>query len=150
MLQHSIFPGCNPSIGTDLRQQPWEPYDFRLEGEAANPEKHSLASAGTLSRRNLILNRLACPEGFCPHRNPWLGLLAVDIARRVWERESAIRAGQSAAKPTGTGWAQWEQRFASMGISLMHSGHLLVVGSAGCGALRTRAISILTGVTTKK
>ena len=32
----------------------------------------------------------------------------------------------------------------------MHSGHFLVVGSAGAGALRIRATSALIGVTTKK
>src|SRR6185369_14621562 len=37
-----------------------------------------------------------------------------------------------------------------MGISLRHSGHFLVVGSAGAGALRIRAIRALIGVTTKK
>src|ERR1700678_3746651 len=45
-----------------------------------------------------------------------------------------------AAIPRGTGCAQWAQRLASMGISLRHSGHFLVVGSAGAGALRMRAI----------
>src|SRR5579863_10315938 len=52
--------------------------------------------------------------------------------------------------PIGTGWAQCAQRLASMGISLRHSGHFLVVGSAGAGALRMRAIRRFTGVTTKK
>src|SRR5271165_386412 len=37
-----------------------------------------------------------------------------------------------------------------MGISLRHSGHFLVVGSAGAGALRMRVTSALIGVTTKK
>src|ERR1700687_2555326 len=37
-----------------------------------------------------------------------------------------------------------------MGTSLRHSGHFLVVGSAGAGALRMRAIKALIGVTTKK
>src|SRR5580704_5036520 len=55
-----------------------------------------------------------------------------------------------AAMPSGTGWAQWAQRLASMGISLRHSGHFLVVGSAGAGALRIRATNRFTGVTTKK
>src|ERR1700735_5204379 len=49
-----------------------------------------------------------------------------------------------------TGSVQWLQRRASMGISLRHSGHFLVVGSAGAGALRMRAIKALIGVTTKK
>ena len=48
------------------------------------------------------------------------------------------------------GWAQWAQRRASMGISLRHSVHFFVVGSAGAGSLRMRATSALTGVTTKK
>src|SRR6478672_4151358 len=37
-----------------------------------------------------------------------------------------------------------------MGISLRHSGHFLVVGSAGASALRMRAIKALIGVITKK
>src|SRR5579872_4384502 len=37
-----------------------------------------------------------------------------------------------------------------MGISLRHSGHFLVVGSAGGGSLRMRAINQLIGTTTKK
>src|SRR5208282_1945900 len=49
-----------------------------------------------------------------------------------------------------TGCAQCEQRRASIGISLRHSGHFFVVGSAGAGSLRVRAISALIGVTTKK
>src|SRR4029077_11637543 len=49
-----------------------------------------------------------------------------------------------------TGWVQNPQRRASIGISLRHSGHFLVVGSAGAGALRMRAIKALMGVTTKK
>ena len=49
-----------------------------------------------------------------------------------------------------TGCEQCAQRRASMGISLRHSGHFLVVGSTGAGALRIRATSRLTGVTTKK
>src|SRR5207249_3648006 len=44
---------------------------------------------------------------------------------------------------------QKAQRRASMGISLRHSGHFLVVGSIG-GCLRARETSALTGVTTKK
>src|SRR4029077_13042793 len=49
-----------------------------------------------------------------------------------------------------TGSEQWLQRRASIGISLRHSGHFLVVGSAGAGSLRLRAIRALIGVTTKK
>ena len=49
-----------------------------------------------------------------------------------------------------TGCAQWAQRRASMGISLMHSGHFLVVGSAGAGAFRIRYTKAFTGTTTKK
>ena len=40
-------------------------------------------------------------------------------------------------------------RRASIGISLRHSGHFFVVGSAG-GSLRARCISAFTGLTTKK
>src|ERR1700682_5362013 len=49
-----------------------------------------------------------------------------------------------------TGSEQWLQRRASIGISLRHSGHFLVVGSAGTGSLRVRATRALIGVTTKK
>lgn len=48
-----------------------------------------------------------------------------------------------------TTWAQCEQRLASSGISLKHSLHFLVVGSAG-GSLRERAINIFIGFITKK
>ena len=48
------------------------------------------------------------------------------------------------------GWAQCEHRRASIGISLRHSVHFLVVGSAGAGSFRIRATSAFTGVTTKK
>src|ERR1700689_2062456 len=54
-----------------------------------------------------------------------------------------------AARPI-TGCAQNAHRRASIGISLKHSGHFLVVGSAGAGSFRMRAISALIGVTTKK
>jgi hypothetical protein len=42
------------------------------------------------------------------------------------------------------------QRFAAIGISLMHSGHCLVVGSDGFSPVRMRAITVFTGKTTKK
>src|SRR6185369_6884676 len=45
---------------------------------------------------------------------------------------------------------QCAQRRASIGISLKHSPHFFVVGSAGAGAFRIRATKALTGVTTKK
>ena len=49
-----------------------------------------------------------------------------------------------------TSLEQNAQRRAPMGISLRHSGHLRVVGSAGTGSPRMRAIRALTGRTTKK
>src|SRR4029077_13834090 len=55
-----------------------------------------------------------------------------------------------AALPIGTGCEQCAHRRASMGISLRHSGHFLVVGSAGTGSFRMRATRAFTGVTTKK
>src|SRR5580692_1207945 len=61
-----------------------------------------------------------------------------------------LQSSLYAAIPRGTGCAQCAQRLASMGISLRHSGHFLVVGSAGAGALRIRATRRFTGVTTKK
>ena len=45
---------------------------------------------------------------------------------------------------------QCEQRFASRGISLRHSGHFLVVGATTGSSLCMRAISQFTGTTTKK
>src|SRR4029077_14121845 len=54
-----------------------------------------------------------------------------------------------AARPI-TGCVQCAQRRASMGISLRHSGHFLVVGSGGFSPLCMRATSAFTGVTTKK
>jgi hypothetical protein len=41
------------------------------------------------------------------------------------------------------------QRFAASGISLRHSGHFFVVGSAGGGSFLARAIMAFTGTTTK-
>src|SRR5579863_8075265 len=49
-----------------------------------------------------------------------------------------------------TGCVQCMQRRASMGISLRHSGHFLVVGSGGRSPRFIRATSAFTGVTTKK
>jgi hypothetical protein len=49
----------------------------------------------------------------------------------------------------GTSEPQNLQRRASKGISLRHSGHFRVVGSAG-GSFRDRAMRALTGFTTKK
>src|ERR1039458_1991327 len=48
-----------------------------------------------------------------------------------------------------TGCAQCAQRRASMGISLRHSGHFLVVGSGG-GSFREREMIAFTGTTMKK
>jgi hypothetical protein len=57
-------------------------------------------------------------------------------------------AGQAA---TGTGWPQWEQRFAASGMSLRHSGQGLV-GGAGGGAVVSfiLLIRVLIGSTTAK
>ena len=49
-----------------------------------------------------------------------------------------------------TGCVQCAQRRASMGISLKHSGHFLVVGSGGLSPRFMRATSVFTGKTTKK
>src|SRR2546428_7967259 len=57
---------------------------------------------------------------------------------------------QSAAIPRVTGWVQCAQRFASIGISILHSGHFLVVGSAGAGALCMRAPKSFTAVLSKR
>jgi hypothetical protein len=64
--------------------------------------------------------------------------------------EGKARKNKNYAALPITGCAQWLQRRASMGISLRHSGHFLVVGSAGTGALRMRDTRAFTGVTTKK
>jgi hypothetical protein len=45
---------------------------------------------------------------------------------------------------------QCAHRFASIGISLKHSGHFLVVGAAAGSSLCMRATSQFTGTTTKK
>src|ERR1700676_3417859 len=68
--------------------------------------------------------------------------------RRISPRRRRGRRAYAALPITGS--AQWLQRRASIGISLRHSGHFLVVGSAGTGSLRVRAIRALIGVTTKK
>ena len=74
----------------------------------------------------------------------------------MWQRapspveSSEARQYPYAACATPTGCPQSAHRRASIGISLRHSGHFLVVGSAGAGALRIRATSMFTGVTTKK
>src|SRR5579863_1680992 len=70
---------------------------------------------------------------------------------RSWTLQATfLQSAVYAAIPRGTGCAQCAQRLASIGISLRHSGHFFVVGSAGAGALRIRAIRRFTGVTTKK
>src|SRR3989344_9704893 len=51
--------------------------------------------------------------------------------------------------PYMTGCVQCEQRFAPIGISLKHSAHFLVVGSAG-GPLRDLPTRMFIGFTTKK
>src|SRR6185312_16335522 len=48
------------------------------------------------------------------------------------------------------GCVQWAQRRASMGISLRHSLHFLLVGSAGAGAFAILAIRAFSGVITRK
>src|SRR5580704_932294 len=73
-----------------------------------------------------------------------------EIGRAERLQMTSLLPAVYAAIPRGTGCAQWAQRFASIGISLRHSGHFLVVGSAGAGAFRMRAIRRFTGVTTKK
>ena len=70
-------------------------------------------------------------------------------ARSSFRTSFDLRSQVQAALPI-TGWAQKAQRRASMGISLRHSGHFFVVGSAGAAALRVRAMRALMGVTTKK
>jgi hypothetical protein len=62
---------------------------------------------------------------------------------------NAVKKNLYAALPR-TGCVQCAQRLASIGISLRHSGHFLVVGSAGGGSFFIRAINQLTGTTTKK
>src|SRR5579872_714160 len=57
--------------------------------------------------------------------------------------------GRYAALPI-CGCAQNAHRRASIGISLRHSVHFLVVGSAGAGSFLILATSAFTGVTTKK
>jgi hypothetical protein len=44
----------------------------------------------------------------------------------------------------------WAQRLASIGISLRHSGHFLVVGAGAGWSLTIRASNQFTGTTTKK
>src|SRR3984893_7780530 len=68
--------------------------------------------------------------------------------RRISPRRRRGRRAYAALPITGC--EQWLQRRASIGISLRHSGHFLVVGSAGTGSLRVRATRALIGVTTKK
>ena len=77
-------------------------------------------------------------------------------------RQPAPRSGEDAGESPAlqTVWVDFElhqaagralvqkaQRFAWIGISLRHSGHFFVVGSAG-GSLREREMSALTGSTT--
>src|SRR5712691_221640 len=62
---------------------------------------------------------------------------------------NSVRGGRNHAACAITGCPHCAQRRASIGISLKHSGHFLVVGSAGAGAFLMRATSRFTGVTTK-
>src|SRR6476660_3900857 len=80
----------------------------------------------------------SCP-GAHPQVTPARARTLAPTSARLHQAARAVR-----------GWVQKPQRRASMGISLRHSGHFLVVGSAGAGALRIRAIKALLGVTTKQ
>src|SRR6476660_5840429 len=80
----------------------------------------------------------SCP-GAHPQVTPARARTLAPTSARLHQAARAVR-----------GWVQKPQRRASIGISLRHSGHFLVVGSAGAGALRMRAINALIGVTTKK
>src|ERR1700687_2314669 len=72
------------------------------------------------------------------------------LGRRVTTpHRTAATARAVAAREAATTWPQPAQRRASFGISLRHSGHFFVVGSAG-GSLRARAIRAVYGTTTKK
>ncbi len=70
-------------------------------------------------------------------------------AERKLGSSRTVAATLYAAFPATT-CVQKLHRRASIGISLEHSGHFFVVGSAGAGAFRVRAMSALIGVTTKK
>jgi len=67
--------------------------------------------------------------------------------RRTQSR--TVRRNFYAALPSTT-CVQCAHRFASIGISLKHSGHFLVVGAAAGSSLFIRASSQFTGTTTKK
>ena len=110
--------------------------------------------------------------GFAPRGDFILAVIAALEALRHPKSHLAIGEGAALRHPNRDGpscegvpftvndpyaaWAelkgevQWAQRRASIGTSILHSGHFLVVGSAGAGALRMRETRALMGVTTKK
>jgi hypothetical protein len=72
-------------------------------------------------------------------------------ALSVSDRAPRARAEVSRRQAAGVrSDVQRAQRLAAMGISLKHSGHFLVVGSAGFWAARARATSALMGRTARK
>ena len=77
--------------------------------------------------------------------------------QRFPPRFPIVRAHSRNKKPAGlaagsyaTTWAQCEQRWAAMGISLRHSLQGLVVGAGGAWPLFMRAVMAFIGITTKK
>ena len=111
----------------------------RVRGRASR--RRARATATEFCGMAKMLTEFHCERQTCRRRGR--ARLASDALRRA---ELAIA---QAARPI-TGWVQWAQRRASMGISLRHSGHFFVVGSGGFSPRFMRATSALTGSTTKK
>src|SRR5205823_6432334 len=101
------------------------------------------------------------PKGVLDLQAPGVDLDAVEPSRQALEARAAggrphhdarrtRSAAQAAGDPTASGTcgeAQYEQRRASLGISLRHSEHFLVVGTSGP---RRSDVRRLIGVTTRK
>ena len=107
------------------------------------------ALRGRIARSELILrSEQGRAAGQCASDSWPIVLRPVPTYRCGAASAASGQPGCSVSAATQTAAQQWAQRRAAMGISLRHSGHFLVVGSAG-GSWCTRAIRALIGSTTK-
>src|SRR3954466_11869958 len=81
----------------------------------------------------------------------WLEVSRVQIERNVCAMPLGVVAFYATVvTSTESGDVQNAQRRAAIATSLRHSGHFFVVGSGVASPRRSRAVSALTGSTTKK
>src|SRR5271166_327054 len=86
-------------------------------------------------------------------RCPILTSCSCDVRVGIWIHSNGVQTIEAEARYAALpiiGCVQCAHRFASIGISLRHSGHFFVVGAAAGSSLCIRATSQFTGITTKK